>query len=166
MPSPTPRRTRWITNPTYNDYYRAAAVALEARDVKSCVEQLAAALSLEPAGERALELVEQLTEAYPGVVSQIPRSGEAFFGTVALRALLVSRYDAAEARPCIGPIPFPLPPSRPIDIRSGLRFGLHPVLRAGKGKTDLADRAGIVLREHPMHRRAASTSRRISHPTN
>lgn len=62
-----------------------------------CVDQLSAALSLDPAGERGLELVEQLTKAYPAVVSQIPRSGEAFFGMVALRALLVSRYDAVEA---------------------------------------------------------------------
>lgn len=92
MPTSTPT-SRWIANPTYEDYYRAAAVAFEARDVRLCVEQLAAALSLDPTGERALALVEQLVGVFPGVLSELPRGGDAFFGLVALRALLMAPSD-------------------------------------------------------------------------
>lgn len=81
----------WIADPTGEDFYRAARLALDADDVALALERTAAALSFDPLSERYLHLLDLVLSRTKRPLECVEPKGELFFGKLAVRAHILAR---------------------------------------------------------------------------
>ena len=89
----------WIEDPGARDYERAARWALQNKDLRTAIEQCAAALALQPLDPSLGRLFDQIVHAAKGPLRLVDVRGDrVFFGTYAARARVLAklgRYDEA-----------------------------------------------------------------------
>lgn len=88
---------KYIDNPTEADYSAAARAALAVKNFHGAIEQVSAAISLNPLHLPHLRLLDQIISAArsPLLLVALPAQG-AFFGLCAVRARVLARFERVE----------------------------------------------------------------------